>query len=295
MANFPQFEFLKVLMQNPFHCRKVTLYMVAFAAFIASIAPCSAETFTTGRPGEKAAEFKLIAAESLRQEIYHAGIEIKLKPGALTYWRQPGDAGVPPVFSFEGSVNLASARVLYPAPLRIREDEGEAFGYHDKVVFPLHVTPRDKTMPVILKLTMDYAVCERICIPVKSQGEITLPSAEGTQEALVAAAEARLPTKLTKAETAEKVTVTAARNTPHPTWHLIWKGETAPTDLFVEAPEGWYFETKKTSLPNEFAIVAVESPKGDIQSAIPLTLTLTGQSQNFEFNLLLDPFTALSR
>lgn len=275
-------------MQNSFHCRKFIISAFFFAALNTVTAPCFSEFSAKGRPGEKASELTLIPAENLLQDVYHAGIEINLKPGALTYWRQPGDAGVPPVFSFEGSINLAKARVLYPAPARIKEDEGEAFGYQDKVVFPLHVTPLDKTKPVILKLTMDYAVCERICIPVKSQSEITLPSGGGSQEAVVAAAEARLPRELSKTETAEKVTLTTERNTVHPTWRLSWKGDTKPADLFVEAPEGWYFETKKTAASKEFALVAVEMPK-DATRAVPLTLTLTGQDQNFAFTLLLDP------
>jgi DsbC/DsbD-like thiol-disulfide interchange protein len=275
-------------MQIPFHRRDLAVRVTLFTLFSA---------VPLGFPGlyandfqrEKASELKLIAAEKLNRDIYHAGIEIDLKPGALTYWRQPGDAGVPPIFSFEGSTNLASAKVLYPAPTRIKEDEGEAFGYRDKVVFPLHVTPRDKTKPVILKLTVDYAVCERICIPVRSQSEVTFPSVEGApQETAIAAAEALLPKQLSKTETAEKITLVPEKNAVHPAWRLGWKGETPATDLFAEAPEGWFFETKKTAKANEFTIVAVETPKGATQ-AVPLTLTLTGQSQNFEFTLLLDP------
>ena len=45
-------------------------------------------------------------AESLR-----AGIEIKLQPAWHTYWRYPGDSGVPPRFSFSGSDNVAAVKV----------------------------------------------------------------------------------------------------------------------------------------------------------------------------------------
>ena len=44
------------------------------------------------------------------------GIEIALEPGWYTYWRNPGEAGVPPVFDFSGSENVASVDVMYPAP-----------------------------------------------------------------------------------------------------------------------------------------------------------------------------------
>ena len=69
-----------------------------------------------------------------------AGVEIELAPGAITYWRDPGEAGVPPAFDFSGSVNLKQAEVEFPAPRRIVESDGsEAFGYDGAVVFPIAV------------------------------------------------------------------------------------------------------------------------------------------------------------
>src|SRR5512136_615401 len=48
-----------------------------------------------------------------------AGVQIRLNPGWHTYWRSPGDSGVPPEFDWSGSKNLKQAQVLYPAPHRI--------------------------------------------------------------------------------------------------------------------------------------------------------------------------------
>jgi len=47
-----------------------------------------------------------------------AGIEIRLDPGWHTYWRYPGESGVPPRFDFTGSENVESVTVLWPAPKR---------------------------------------------------------------------------------------------------------------------------------------------------------------------------------
>src|ERR1700751_1130714 len=67
-----------------------------------------------------------------------AGFEIALAPGAITYWRDPGDAGLPPTLDFSLSDNVASVETEFPAPKRIKEsDGGEAFGYDSNVVFPL--------------------------------------------------------------------------------------------------------------------------------------------------------------
>ncbi len=70
-----------------------------------------------------------------------AGIEIKLQPGWKTYWRYPGDSGVPPQFDFAGSENLASAEVLYPAPHSFKDEAGTSIGYKETVVFPVASRP----------------------------------------------------------------------------------------------------------------------------------------------------------
>ena len=70
--------------------------------------------------GDARTAMRLIAGSSAAPTA-SAGIEIRLKPGWHTYWRYPGDAGVPPRFDFAGSRNLESATVLWPAPRRIHE------------------------------------------------------------------------------------------------------------------------------------------------------------------------------
>src|SRR5450631_1823940 len=67
-------------------------------------------------------------ADSLR-----AGIEIKMQPGWHTYWRYPGDSGVPPRLSFSGSDNLAAVKVLFPAPHAFTDEAGTTIGYKGSV------------------------------------------------------------------------------------------------------------------------------------------------------------------
>ena len=55
-----------------------------------------------------------------------AGIEIKLEPGWHTYWRYPGNSGVPPRFNFSGSDNLKRAEVRYPAPHLLHDETGQS-------------------------------------------------------------------------------------------------------------------------------------------------------------------------
>ncbi len=111
-----------------------------------------------------------------------AGIEVRLDPHFITYWRDPGDAGVPPSFDAAASANLKSVEVRYPAPERLDEAGAQAFGYSDDVVFPLLVTPLDPAKPVTLAVEFDYAACYNICLPARAELTLTLdgrPSAEG--------------------------------------------------------------------------------------------------------------------
>src|SRR5436309_73004 len=72
-----------------------------------------------------------------------AGVEIRLKAGWHTYWRYPGDAGVPPRFDFAQSENVDAVSVLWPAPRRIAEQGSTVLGYIDGLILPLTVLPKD--------------------------------------------------------------------------------------------------------------------------------------------------------
>lgn len=235
------------------------------------------------------AQMRLIAG-GFSKGVYDAAVEIKLSPKAVTYWRLSGEAGVPPQFSFTGSENVVNAEVLYPAPNRLDEGGIEAFGYRGGVTFPIRVTPRDATKPSRLDLTFDYAVCERICVPVKGHAELLLPQGGDSPERMaIMAAEALVPSILPSAEVAKNVVISAGTDTPadhaKPHWSLVWKGTMPAIDLFAEGPDGWAFETHKTG-PNSFSLVPVEMPDA-FAGRVSARLTLTGAHKAYEFTLPL--------
>jgi DsbC/DsbD-like thiol-disulfide interchange protein len=142
--------------------------------------------------------FRLIAgAAKSKATPLRAGIEIKLQPGWHTYWRYAGDSGMPPRFDFAGSKNLATAKVRYPAPRLLTDETGNTLGYMDGVIFPIEVRPKDPNVPVTLRLKLFYAVCEKLCFPAEGNAEITLLHGDSTQDAALAAAEARVPQPVT--------------------------------------------------------------------------------------------------
>ena len=164
-----------------------------------------------------------------------AGVEIKLKPGWHTYWRYPGDSGVPPHFTFPGSDNVAAVKVLYPAPHAMTDETGTIIGYTDDVVFPVRVTPRQKGKPVTLNLHVDYAVCEKMCVPVEAKAQLTLPGGNTETDAAVAAAEGRVPKQMSAAEAGLKAYRVNDAAKPLVAVDLAApQGE--PVQIFVEGP-----------------------------------------------------------
>jgi DsbC/DsbD-like thiol-disulfide interchange protein len=124
---------------------------------------------------------------------------MKLLPGWHTYWRYPGDSGVPPRFDFAGSGNVKSAKVLYPAPTLHSDEAGQTIGYEGSVVFPVDVTPNDPAKPVTLKLKIDYAVCEKLCVPAEGAATLTLQPGPSAEDAAVKAALAHVPERVSPA------------------------------------------------------------------------------------------------
>lgn len=170
-------------------------------------------------------------AESLR-----AGVEIKLKPGWHTYWRYPGDSGVPPRFIFSGSDNVATVKVLYPAPHAFTDEAGTNIGYKGNVIFPLRVFPREKNKPVTLHLKIEYAVCEKLCVPVEARGELTLPGEPGATDTALAAAEALVPKPVSAAEAGLTAKI-ASDDKRKPLVFVDLAASTGqPVELFVEGP-----------------------------------------------------------
>src|SRR3569833_3057163 len=101
------------------------------------------------------------------------GIAFQLQPGWKTYWRTAGDSGVPPRFDFSKSENVEAVTVMWPAPLKFADGAGgHSIGYHDQIVLPLRIVAKAADKPVTLRAEINYAVCEKLCIPVDAKLEL---------------------------------------------------------------------------------------------------------------------------
>jgi DsbC/DsbD-like thiol-disulfide interchange protein len=191
------------------------------------------------------------AGAARQSKSYVAGVEIVLAGGWKTYWRNPGDAGVPPVFDWSGSSNVASMKVLYPAPSRLKEPAAETIGYMGAVLFPVEVTPQDAKKPVELKLLLEFGVCREICIPAQSTFALEIPPKvlSSVPPSAILAALSRVPHLQAEHRPGdpELESLIASLDGPEP--RLLF-GVRFPRggkggDLFIEAPGGIYVPLPK--------------------------------------------------
>jgi DsbC/DsbD-like thiol-disulfide interchange protein len=263
------------------------MQVLFLAMMVTGVAPARAQDSASAWSSAPKSAARLIAAPA-EGDSYRAGIEIKLAPETITYWRSPGESGVPPVFDFSHSSNLRSADVSFPAPTRINEAGSEVFGYERGIVLPVRITPQERGKPVDLVLELDYAACEKICLPVHASLQLAVPARDANETPAIAAAEARVPRQLSAEETASDVAITPVAGADKPSWRLGWRGPPAG-DLFAEPPDLFFIETKRAG--DDFLITIAEHPKDASPADMPVRFTLTGP-QPIEFVLHLDASAA---
>lgn len=228
-----------------------------------------------------AAQTRLVGASGLRDGVYRAALVIDLPKGAITYWRNPGDAGVAPVFDFSGSHNLKQAEAFLPAPERIKEADGEALGYRERALFFVRAQPEQTSAPVRLALRLDYAVCEKLCVPARADLTLELsPDAKSAEDALVAQAEGAIPARV-DAQTA--VEVSPVKGSAPAQWRIVPRG--AAEDLFVEPPEGFFAETRRAN--DAFTLTLLERPRAAPAQA-PFRFTMKRAAGAVAFTVSLD-------
>src|SRR3982074_2986326 len=123
-----------------------------------------------------------LLAGSRSGAVLMGGIAFQLQPGWKTYWRTPGDSGVPPRFDFSKSENIEAVTVLWPAPTKFDDGAGgHSLGYKHQVVLPLRIVAKNADKPVTLRAAINYAVCEKLCIPVEASAALAITSGASTR------------------------------------------------------------------------------------------------------------------
>jgi suppressor for copper-sensitivity B len=158
------------------------LAFLGFAAALAVSGQAMAEAGASGWAGEPEGRARLLAAQDAAgpDGRLRLGVEIRLAPGWHTYWRDPGESGMPPAFDWSASENLASAELRWPAPRRFQAFGLDGYGWEGAVVFPVEARAARPAQPVRLRLKLDFQVCEEICIPVAAELALDLAAGEAS-------------------------------------------------------------------------------------------------------------------
>ncbi|MDF1670755.1 MAG: protein-disulfide reductase DsbD family protein [Roseovarius sp.] len=163
-----------------------------WTTFLGAILAVLAPAVLAG-PLDDAVEARLLPGWRAPDGRHMAAIEVTLAKGWKTYWRAPGDAGIPPQFDWRGSDNLAGVEITWPTPDVMSQDGMQVIGYSGRVILPLAILPKRQGRDVQLSGSIDIGVCKDVCLPLNVSLEQVLHSDVTKPTPSIAAAMADRP------------------------------------------------------------------------------------------------------
>src|SRR6202163_3268047 len=236
-----------------------------------------------------------LLAGSRSGAVLMGGIAFQLEPGWKTYWRTPGDSGVPPRFDFSKSENIEAVTILWPAPTKFDDGAGgHSLGYKNQIVLPLRIVAKNADKPVTLRADINYAVCEKLCIPVEANAELAFASVASTEDSGLFAALDTVP-KPANVGDPNPLTIRDVKRDGHsPVLVDVVTPAARGVSLFVEG------QTPDWALPvpklieggppgvKRFSFELDGLPPGASPEGAALKLTLVGGDRAYEFNVNLN-------
>jgi DsbC/DsbD-like thiol-disulfide interchange protein len=236
-----------------------------------------------------------LLAGSRSGAVLMGGIAFALQPGWKTYWRTPGDSGVPPRFDFSKSDNIEAVTVLWPAPMQFDDGAGgHSLGYKGQVVLPLRIVAKNADKPVTLRAAINYAVCEKLCIPVEANAELAFASVASTEDGALHAALDTVPKPANVGDPNPLTIRDVKRDGKSAVVVDVATSDNRDVSLFVEGPTpGWALPVPKLiegGPPGvkRFSFELDGLPPGVSPEGAALKLTLVGGDRAYEFNVNLN-------
>lgn len=115
--------------------------------------------FTTSWYEAEGGRIRLAMTNPSASGIREGFIEVVLKPGWKTYWRNPGNSGIAPSFHFNQQV---SYEIFYPTPQLYETENTWSLGYKNKVLLPFSLSGAKNNLSGALTL----GLCHKICLPI---------------------------------------------------------------------------------------------------------------------------------
>jgi DsbC/DsbD-like thiol-disulfide interchange protein len=278
------------------------IVMVPLRAALGAIAIFSVACATSGVRAEDASPWQRDAHSAMRLlagsrsgTVLLGGVAIQLQPGWHTYWRTPGDSGVPPRFDFSKSENVEAVTVLWPAPHKFDDGAGGiSLGYFKQIVLPLRIVAKNADRPVTLRASINYAVCEKLCIPVDASAELAFASVASTEDGTLSEALNAVPKPASVGDPNPLTVLDVKRDGKTNVLVDVAAPDTNDLSLFVEGPTpDWALPVPKLvehGPPGvkRFVFELDGLPPGASAEGAALKLTLVGGDRAYEFNVNLN-------
>src|SRR6195256_5070044 len=223
------------------------------------------------------------------------GIAFQLQPGWHTYWRNPGDSGVPPRIEFTKSDNIEAVTILWPAPTKFADGAGgNSLGYQKQGVLPLRIVAKNADKAVTLRAEINYAVCEKLCIPVEANAELTFTSVASTEDSALFAALDTVPKPASIGDPNPLTIRDVKRDGKSSVLVDVAAPDAREVSLFVEGPTpDWALPVPTLLEPSppgikRFSFELDGLPPGANPQGAALKLTLVGGDRAYEFNINLN-------
>lgn len=158
-------------------------------AIAAALLPATA-AFSASSPwiSDEGGRARLVLLQPDQDGLRRGMIEIEPAPGWITYWREPGDSGIPPQFTPEPPAALHS--IGFPAPKIVALGDLTDIAYDAPVAFPVRISGAADGVSAQLFI----GLCKEICIPFQARLSIAPGGSDTAEEReAVTAAEARVP------------------------------------------------------------------------------------------------------
>jgi len=118
------------------------------------------------------------------------GLHMRMRAGWHTYWKNPGDAGLPLRIKWSLPEGFLAGPIQWPVPERLPDGPVMSYGYEGDVLLPVQMTPPSLigTGSVTIAGTFEWLECKDVCLPGSAVLDITIPVLAGAPRPSRAAA-----------------------------------------------------------------------------------------------------------
>ena len=151
------------------------------AALLLYSAQSLAETPSTGWLSHEdhppvSVKLELTGHYEAERNLLPALLHVELDEGWKTYWRSPGEGGIPPTFDWSESSNIDDIEWHWPMPSRYSIQGIDTVGYQGSLTFPLMVQLSPDAAQAHISGTLTMSSCTTVCVltdyPIDLQVEL---------------------------------------------------------------------------------------------------------------------------